>query len=557
MADTEIEIIDISEQATLPKRSRITQRMANEFPEWSRVRTDEQSLGYQLLNIFGNRIEDTDRQLVNIGKNHYISTVNLDEIDSIFQYQLPGNFEFTLDETDTSNIIQITPFVGGEISGDWYDTDGLVGPTIILNIATDNDIETFWYNSIPSRLAIDETVTSTHEVLATAQLAGTPLTEFNLPHTPGILYITIDGGDTFLATVRNQLARGLVVIAGLSRKGTEDEETLVFLANETKPTTKEWQEVTSVKVYGIDPNTATISISSANFNNGPYLDFYNLDHGVSGNKVDTFWDIGETENGTHTLDMVRFNTEDPRTLLLGFTAKQTVRQTELLNEEGEVIVPLDTAIQPFSNRFWACSATQLYLFDMDLTRPNMKLMKKKEYDSFSIMEFDSYYKVLNDEVDISYRLIRPIKEISRHKVNVKKPDGVSVGILEGVEVLITSDYWVEGAVSVRELRPSHTLTLNQRGTYLFTMEVEYLDGTTNIDQRVVLVDSKEALASFSLTGLGANAAGLYFDSDQKLQILDSNGNKHKLTFATDVMLIDYEQKIIFFHEEYDNVSVIA
>lgn len=544
------------------RKSRVAQRMANAYPEWSRVRSDEQGLGHQLLNVFGNRIEDLDKQLFHQGRNYFLPTINLDEIDLVFVHELPGNFAFIVDNSDTANPIPASPTVTGDITGTWYNSAGLIGgPTVSVAIADNNDIESFWYDSIPTRISVAETTANTHIVLATTAISSAPITgPFNLPLVPGQLHITVSGGDTFIRSIRNEIIRGLVTLKGITRKGTEEEETIVFLLNDTKTTTKEWKELTEVRVYGVDPGTATVTVTSARFADGPYVDFYNLDHGLSGNKVDSFWDLGVTTAGTRTLDLVRFNTEDPRTLLLGFSAKSVMRQIELLDENGNTIVPVDIALQPFSDRFWLCTATKLYVYDFDLEFPNLRQAKKKQYDSFCVFEFDSNYKVLNDELNVSYRMVRPIKEVSRHRASVQKPDGSSFGILNGLLVPITSNFWVDGSYSIRELRPSDILTLDQRGDYLFTLEVEYLDGTKNFDQRVVIVDSKRALRSFSLVAFatgGVTAAGLDFDSDHRLWVLDSNGDKHRIDFATDVMLVDFDQKRIYFKEQYTAVSVTA
>ena len=51
------------------KRSVVTQELANAFPEWSKIRLDQDSNGQRLLNCFANEIEDLEDTVFKIGKN--------------------------------------------------------------------------------------------------------------------------------------------------------------------------------------------------------------------------------------------------------------------------------------------------------------------------------------------------------------------------------------------------------------------------------------------------------------------------------------------------------
>ena len=47
----------------MKKRSLVTQELANAFPLWSKIRSDEQSIGFDLLNAIGLNIETIDKEL--------------------------------------------------------------------------------------------------------------------------------------------------------------------------------------------------------------------------------------------------------------------------------------------------------------------------------------------------------------------------------------------------------------------------------------------------------------------------------------------------------------
>lgn len=545
------------------KLGRITQRMVNEYPGWSSVRSDEQSLGFQLTNVIGNQIEDIDQQNIRLGKNYFLPTVNLSEIDLVYYYDLGGSFIFSTNEADPANNVFAPPTVTGVVSGSWYGGSGLVTSPVNVTIAPDNDIKSFWYESTPDRAKLGTNIATTHVLLTPTALSLAPLTSFALPHIPGRLTITISGGTKFIALDNNnQIIRGLVCLKGITRKGLEEEETIVFLYNGVKQTLKEWASLSSVRVYGITPSNATIRIESAKFNNDVVPDYYNLDTSPSGNKVDTFWQLGVNTLSNKTLDMVRFTTENSDNLLLGYSQKQVVRQIELLGTSGSAITSLNSiTMEPFSNRIWVSSTTSIWVFDVQLPYANMKLLDRKQYDSPTRLELDSYHKVQGDDVEINYIYARPIKEIVKHRASIKYPDGTSYGILNGNTVSISSDYWLSAAVVDRTMRPTHTLNLPQRGDYVLTLETLFLDGSTSVDQRLVSAESLKALKQYNfaaqMTAESRTITGIDFDSDQNLWILDSLNHKQKVDLATDKMLLDYEQKVIYFKESYSNVTVIA
>lgn len=519
--------------------------MINAFPEWSDARSDEQSLAFQVTNVMGVPLQKLDEQLLKIGRNYFLTTANLDEIDLVYKFELPLSFQFQTDETDPSFTVNVEPTVSGLIGNIWYTVSGTAR----------NDIESFWYDSVPSRMSSTVTESGNHIVLSGVDLDTTPFSTFdNDPHIPGRLLVTISGGSQFLSIENNQPARGMVILEGVTRKGTEESETLIFLYNDTKQTVKEWKELTSASVFGITPDTAVLSIRSAEFNFGPYRDFYNLEWSVGNEKIDTFWNVGVSAQGTYTLDQIRYVSDQFDNLLAGLTEKEVVRSTEILTSSGTVFTPLDLAVQPFSNKVWVCSSDKLFLFDTDMHYPSMRQMAKKQYDSITSIDPDGYHKVLDDEVELSYLFRRPIKEVARHRVSVKNPSGTRNGILNSTLVSITSDFWRYGQVSEREMGKSDILQLTIRGDYVFTLETIFVDGTNAIDEVVVSVESKEALAEFDLD---FTAVGLSFDSDQKLWVLDNAGIKHRIDLAYDIMLVDYDQKVIYFREQYEDIEVIA
>lgn len=533
----------------MSNKSSITQFLANFYPSWSKTRLDDQSLGFRILNVFGTQLEDLDRQLQTIGKNYYLTTANLEEIDIVERLQLPKDFEFQVDETDPANPIFTSPTVSGLIETTWHD----------VSQANNNDIETFWYTSVPTRIDTDVTTSGNHVVLSGVSISESPISTFdNDLHMPGRLHVQLEGGSKYIDSVNNEIIRGTVIITGTNRHGVEDTETMIFLFDSTQTTQTEWDSLDEVRVYSVDPDTTTLSIYAADYSLGPYRDYYNLEVSVEGNKVDTFWNPGVTVSGSPTLDMMRYTVDSFTDIVFNqVTDLDIIRQTELLDTSGTSPVPssiVDIAIQPFSSRIWVATTSGLYLYDTDQYMPSLDLAPKKNENSPVALLVDNHYKVLYDEIELEYFYINPVKDIGRHRLTIEKPDGTKVGLLDGAEVSTTTDYWQYDTGQGRSLRPSDILTLDQRGDWVFTLEVDFTDSSRTTDQRIVTVDSKAALAEFNLP---FTVSGLSFSSDQELWALDDAGVHHRIDLRTDNMLVDFQQKVIFLHEKYDEVKVTS
>jgi hypothetical protein len=532
--------------------------MANEFPAWTSTRVDNQSLGFQVINTVGNLIERLDQQLVHIGNNYFLSTVNLNEIDLIYRYDLGGDFEFASDTTDPAQVIYTPPTTTGTSSGSWYGTAGTVlSNSRNVTIANNNDIENFWYKAVPTRVRIKSTTTASHTVLAATTVGSSPiLSGLGLPHLPGKLYIKISGGTRFIRQTNNELVRCLVTIEGTSRKGLDEEETLVFLKDDVLPTSKEWTSLKSVKVYGLEPSSATIAIYSARFNLPPYPDFYNLFHGSSGNKIDTWWNARPSLSGSSVIEVVRESLEDPRAVVLGFSVRNPVRSIVA----GSMADPVqDLAVQPFSSFLWLCGGQYVAMYNQALSYPNFKGLTKKVYDSEVRIEASSTYQDLDETNDLYFRLVRATKDIAKSRITYSLPDGTSYGIVNGVQVAPSGNLWVDGMLDQTNIQQPFSLPAPaQQGAYIITLEVVFTDGTSTCDQRVVTVDSTPALTYFNVSAIiPSGATGIDFDSDGQLWVLGGNGTKYQLEFAYDNMLVDYDQKVIYLRDEFTALNVVA
>jgi hypothetical protein len=539
-------------------KGRSTQQLVNTFPTWSNIRNDEQSLGFQLLNTVGQEIDDLLSQLDQANNNHFLSTSRVSDIDVFYIYELPGDYEFTKDDDDDTDFTYTPPTVSGVKDDVNY----------AVTIAEDNNIESFWYTNVPTRLSIGDTTSNAH-MITSGPLTSSPfpvLTVSGWCHIPNHLTIKIEGGTSYLGLEdKNLVRKGLVQIEGLTREGLEVTEEIVFLHDETQQTIHEFKSIepSGIRVYGVeDPDVAELVVTSANFNADDYpVNYPDIGATVEDESLPLFWSLASGVNSSiQTLALKKYDTDDPDLRMDGFATKSVLFKQEILDEGAGTITPLDLAVEPHSNRVWVVDSSKLYLYTSDLPYPDLSVLAPKDYQAESVIEPESYYVTKDDSVEINYVWRKPTNGIVAHRVWMIKPDGTKKSIESGVEVTYYSDSssWIYGEPRTRKIREAEFHTLDQRGDYVFCLEVSYTDETTSLDKRVVSVLSQSALAEYDLSALitGVTIAGVDFDSEYKMWVLDSAGTKHEIVRHHDIMLIDFKRKVVYLRELYDQVRVM-
>lgn len=542
----------------MASKARSTQLLVNAYPAEANIRKDEQSLGYQLFNSVGKIIDDLRIQLDKAEANQYISTSIVSDIDIYYKVKLANSYEFTKQDDDNTSFIFTPPTVSGYIGDVNYS----------VTIADDNDIESFWYKPVPDRLSLSETVYTDHFIasgLANHSPLSQQVAQSGLLHIPNQLTVTVASGSSFLGIESNGvIRRGIVQIEGKNRQGADLTEDLIFLQNETRQTLNEFSEVSAsgLRVYGInDRDTAFVRFDSAAFNQVDYPIQYELDVTVNKDDMPLFWALGSGEQaGVNTLDVKKYDIDDIEMRIEGFSDKHTIFQQELLDVSETNISPTDMSPEPHSNRLWVCDSDKLYVFKNDFPYPNLQGLQGKQYDSSSVIEPSSYYVVLGDNIQLDYVWLRPVQNVLSHRAWVEKPDGTKKSLESGSEVTYHTDStsWIFGEPTTRQLRGTEIYTLDQRGNWVYSLEVRYSDGTTSLDRRIILVASKVAETEFSLSTLGISnpIQGIDFDSEYNLWVLDNTGTKYKIDRHHDRMLIDFDKKIIYFREPYSKVRVL-
>jgi len=521
--------------------SSVLQNMVNIYPDFTKVRLDEQSLGQRFLNSVALQVEDCQQELTRFTSGYHLSTINMNEIDQIYKINLGSSFVFTENNSDPFYTDYVTPTMSGKIDSIYYP----------ISLAEQNDIETFWYDHLPDRISDGVTSSGIYELLNDYS-HNAPFSGVINPHRDGYLYVQATGGTQYvLINAESYVERAELVIYGTTRKGVEEEEHLVFPWDQKQRTFKEWHSIDKVDCINF-PSGVLLNIYSADVANGPYQDFWNFYHSENRKKIDVFWDLDENVYGS-TLEFQKYSTDDLFNMLNGIYSIYSARRFELLDTNGNNISDiLDIAQEPFTNNIWGVTENKLYCFDNRLTTVEdvTPLLKSTEGNRVAIY-FDFDHIVRDEEVAIDFMCRDVLVPIYKYRNTVTYPDSTMSGILSGA--LVPYDATWTTKESIEDYVDQKLLfETDQLGEHVFTLEIVLSDGTEQTEKRILCVDSKTAYKEFDLPATISGVIGIDFDSEQKPWIYTS-GEYHQINFHHDVALIDYSNKEVFVRENYDEV----
>ena len=531
------------------KKSDILQELSNIYPSWSKVRYDDQSLGRQILNTMGLQLETMEKKIANIGLNQHITTANLDEIDLVYKVELDADYSFVEDNADPLFPTYIEPEVSGYLDSQWYP----------VRIAEFNDVESFWYTSVPDRVSLGEIVSGVDYELLTMEASELTITGLWEHHLDGgRLWVETTGGIEYIKLEGDNLTRAKVKIEGRTRKGTDEEETLIFPWDMKQPTRKEWKWIEKVSAYDMEDDV-DIDIRSADFNNGPHRSFYNVKFSDNRNKIDEFWDLGH--NGTiPTLDRIEYQTDEWQQLILGFSTKEVKERWELLDLSYNTISGIDLVLQPFSDRLWVITSdSKLLLYDLhDEMVSGVDDLRESTPGAHIAMDYDDMHVLLGEDIEFIPWHARPLKEMRSYRIWYQRPDKEKFGILNNTIVAYSSDFSVTlepDTKLTRSVGLQVSIPTTMRGEYLVVFEATFVDDEVQEYRRIFSTKYKEPMAEISLSSILPSAPeGIEFDSDQKMWIRCSD-DYYQINLHTDIMLIDYANKVLYFHEQYDEVGI--
>lgn len=527
------------------------------MPPWSIARKDAQSYFQQLLNPVGLEIDDLTSKVRTNLNGRFINTASIAEIDVIYETRLGSNFEIQYDTSDFRIPKPIDPTISAVIN------DG--EDPISVSISEDNSIQSFWYDAIPNRLTIDADILSYSSVLSPTDIAPGKIKSFNNIYEAGYLYVTVAGGTEFIDSETSEL--GHIKITGINRRGIKDSEVIPYTYNGTTKTLKEWKSLTEIEIINIGPDTATVSIEAIDFNHEelPYYGERYIDELAYEKQIY----IGHEElSGKTYLNYEVFTANTVNDLLAGLNTKHEINKIKIIDDLGaEVTGVSDIALQPDSTRCIVLTSSSISIYDLRHNYIDGKKLVDRTADA-SIQIFSSLDSAIEgDIVRLKPKVYADIKQAIKYKWDLEKPDGTKVTLIynmstksfDEVEYVVDENYngWNRNPYEVEDPNNFYNreieYTIDDHGDYIWTLSVEYLDGSKDVDQRIVSSRFAEPLVTLA-HGID-NPVGISFNSDYELHVLDNADSIHRINLHHDTAMISIEDKIVYTREEYFSIDV--
>jgi hypothetical protein len=562
----------------MPTRKRSNQAIVNAFPPWSRIRDDEQSFGYQILNLVN--FDDLQEQLQNLSDNFFLLSSHVEDPDVFYTTSLPSTYTFVKEDSDTSSLPFTPPTISGILGGSSY----------LLQVSDENTLEHFWYKTPPYSFSVDNELGES-TVLASGQLTQTIFTPLLVSgFNTNKLTIKLSGAQSCIAIEdENLIRRAIVLLHGKNRQGMEIWEEIPLFFDTIQQTMNEYSYLypdNGIRVVGVQPNTAEFLLTTANFNSEYRPISYELDTTKEDNPMPLFWALGKSSEGYSTIDILKYQAETIELRLEGYIDKEVMFQQELYDTAGNHINALDFVTEPFQNRMWVVDSEKIYIFSTDFPYPNLSQLTKKQYDAASIVEINTNTAVLGDTIEVNYTWAKPTNGISAHRAWVQKPDGNKFSLEYGSEVAYhtNTSSWIFGDPNDRRIRAPEFYVLDQLGDYIYTLEVRYTDGTSSIDQRICSTLFQKAIQEYTFASLyeSGNILGIDIDSENKIwllaTVLSSRADYGSGTFGSAIyggegegammeeqrlrllpfytsLLIDFDNKVLYTREAFDSIEV--
>lgn len=532
-----------------------TQELANYLPDWTKARYDKFSNFQQITNPAGNIIEEIDNKIQNDFANSFVQTANYNELSTLYKVEIGSNFNFKTTILDDGTSLQVPPDVQSRLN------ISLLYP----NAEFLNDIKNVYYKKLPTRIETEK------EKLLSNLIHGPALADINklmLDYDMGRVgnfCIKIEDGVRFsqLDKISDALIILILRITGVSSQGVYQEEDLTIIDNDTYFTKKRWKEITSVQFINL-PTESNIRYTLQYVQDvGGYVSDVFRHVSVEGKTKTSFWKLEETDHGS-VLSQNVFVADSIDDIISSLGQKTPVNEYELLDIDGLTNLNLlSIATDLFSNFIYGMDEEYLYVFDKREPYTDvLELMPRNAGDPDFVLDLATDNLSRGDTVKtVEIAGIQKIidKQMIRYRFSVRFPDGTTKWILQ--DGSFTADRNLAINLVDRNIQQvfsrSISVDLDQLGDYIFYAEASYDDGTSSKDGKIARIMAKPALSKYKLFRnlLGNDPVNLVRDFDGQLKIIDSSNYLHTVQLCRDNMLVDYENGVLYFNENYDEILI--
>jgi hypothetical protein len=530
-----------------------TQAVANYTPEWAKARYDKYSNMQQFVNAPGKFLQEIEDSLFKQTSSYYVQTSDLNNLATLHKVELGGDFEFQTTVLDDGTRLQIPPEIEAIKDITKYE------PMAEFR----NDVKSFFYENLPSR--IDETKAVITDMIVQAKTAGTDaLVKLDKPlEREGYISIRIEDATRFTQIKNNSFTFVFCRITGESRERKKQIEDLVIIDNDTYFTSKLWRNIDTIQFINLPKDSGlNYTIDHARPLGSFVADSFSFVTATDEDKS-TFWKTKTSTYGTVLQQWVLLEV-DPENIISSLGQKDLVSEMELLDIDGVTNLELlDIDADIFSNFMYGIDQDYFYIFDKREEYPNViKQLPETNGVADFVINLDGDELGRGDTIKtVTLSGLQKVigKEIASYRLSITRPNGTIEYILTD-GTLTTDKGEASNRADQKELQFQTNIfsyDLDILGDYVFKLETVFRDGTTSIDSKISRLQKKVALSKYKLERIFGNATieRMFIDFDQQVKVLDSNSELHTLRFVRDNVLIDYNNSLLYFNEDYEEVTV--
>lgn len=533
-------------------RAWLTQRILNRIPEWTRARRSPVSIAQQLTNVFANEIQDTTQALSHERANSILASCDLSLPDHSWRVDLPARFEFSFTENTDQQISYTAPKVYGEIDGTYTS----------ITQAEDNNLQTFFYESLPTRIQYDERQTLWDYVVPETKISDfSSVVPGPLP-IEGPLYVTLKNNTVWEEEFRGIVYRSKIHLKGTDLLGEEIEEVFPLRMNCTYKTRNSWKTLDEVFVLYLS-DSATISIASLPFDEEEILNSRNVAIDNNGIEQYQFYMLEEKSFGS-VLTGKRFLAGSLDQVRMGLSSKTTNLEIELLDEEGVNIHANAIAFWPWTNYMYVVDDNYLYIYDYSVPFPDVQNMRNDTGDNrMSIVFQDNKWIYTRDDSAYFYTRISDLASIPiSNRWTITYPDGSQYRLgLDGSLWPSSVGGWITNADYEDEGWKEQKIpfsSFTQTGSYVIEFEGKYMeeDGTVSYKttKELVSVPAIVPETQILLPVELRNPRNIGVDEEGSLWFY--NGTSLLLSaIYYDYFMVDYNKKTVWLREQYPLVRI--
>lgn len=532
--------------------SPLSQYLANFLPEWSRARYDQFSVFQQVVNPAASFLEQIDKKIQTDFLNMFVQTANYNELANFYKVELGSNLVFNTKILDDGSSLQTPPNISALIN------ITKVYPTAEFK----NDLKSVFYEKLPTRLEASN-IKIENEIIPVRQACRNRRVVDKKLDRDGTVSLNIYDGEQFVR--RNVAAQQLEVltvrITGLSPQAVEQVEDIVVYENSSYITQKKWSYIKDIQLINIqDDCTVRYGLSCLPPADAKTTDLFRH---FSFDKLEreSIWSLSENNFGT-ILSQEVYTEQDIEEIVNSKGAKTAVNEYQLLDLYGDSsISAISMCVDPFSDIIYVIDENFLYLYNKKEPYCSViKLLKKSKTEPDIVLNCDTDNLARSEQgkfvsLSLSHKIID--REPASYAISIRYPNGTEyyinpLGDLKNNK----SDAKTElkrGTLVVEA--NSIDIELPELGDYILSLEVQYRDGTSSLDQKIVRCLFKKPMAKYKLGRIlnQSKPINIKRDFDGFIKILDEEGFLSQIHFAKDSMLIDYEKSVIYFNEKYEEV----